>query len=77
MAYVDVYERDVLELGERVADCLFAEELGRAYSEPSRRAWSLILGWYGNAMVQAPACAEQWRPRLGKDGMWRMPAEAR
>jgi hypothetical protein len=69
------YEQDVLELGERAADFLFTEELSRAYSELRARTWSMILTWYGNAMVQAPACAENWKPNLDENGMWHLPGE--
>jgi hypothetical protein len=76
MAATGDYEQDVLELGERAADCLFAEELGRSYPELRARVRSLILNWYGYAAVQTPALAENWAPRIGEDGMWRMPGEA-
>lgn len=71
----DNYETDVLELGERVADCLFAEGLGAVYARLQDRTWSVVLHCYGLIAVAAqdagrevPAC---WRPDIDEHGMWR------
>lgn len=66
-------ELDELELGERVADCLFAEALGALYSELKDRAWSMTLLLYRYMAVQAPEHADAWRPRLDERGMWHLP----
>ncbi len=75
--YCGDYETDVLELGERVADCLFAEELTAAYVLLQHRAWSTVLHCYGFIAVAAgdagrevPAC---WQPAFDEHGAWRMP----
>ncbi len=73
----DSYETDVLELGERVADCLFAEELSRAYASARTRAWSVTLHCYGLIAVAARDAGREvparWQPSFDKHGMWRAP----
>ena len=69
------YEIDVLELGERAAECLFAEELSTVYGSLRDRTWSVVLHCYGFIAVAAqeagrelPAC---WQPNIDEHGMWR------
>ena len=66
-------ELDELELGERVANCLFAEALGTVYAELPDRVWSVVLNLYGYMIVQAPDQAPRWKPRFDERGRWHCP----
>jgi len=67
------WDRDIAELGMRVACCLTGEQFGTLYSELRDRAWSVVLNCYGYMAVQAPGEAERWLPQFDEHGMWRMP----
>lgn len=71
----DGYEIDVLELGERVADCLFAEELGAACEGIGDRTRSTALHCYGLIAVAAEDAGREvpapWQPALVRRGQRR------
>lgn len=68
-------ELDELELGERVADALFAELAGSIYSTVHDRAWCIVLHCY-RAMVLAfgqDNVPPEWKPAFDEHGRWHMP----
>lgn len=65
------HEQDVLELGERVADCFLREGSGDLYTEPEDREWAFILYCYGLVRWNyGDSAAGEWYPDIDEHGMW-------
>lgn len=69
--WMDDWDHDVAELGERVAECL-TEDM-QLYTRLNDRAWHVVLVCYGRVVRSLGYAPAEWTPHLDDNDMWRMP----